>query len=61
VISCVVVGERVDARLKMKVELYNEILKEIKSFTGPGRTCGKYLQEKFPRYDIQRNSAFVVS
>lgn len=41
-------GQKVDARLKMKVELYNEILKEIKSFYGPGRTCAKYLQEKFP-------------
>jgi hypothetical protein len=52
----------VDARFKMKVELYNEILKEIKSFTGPGRTCTKYLQEKFPRYGIRRNHvSYVVS
>jgi hypothetical protein len=34
----------------MKVELYNEILKEIKSFSGPGRKCVKYIREKFPRY-----------
>jgi len=54
----VVGGKKVDARLKMKVELYNEILKEIKSFYGPGRTCAKYLQEKFPRYGIRRNSTF---
>ena len=60
VISCVVDEQEVDSRFKMKVELYNEILKEIKSFTGPGRTCSKYLQEKFPRYGIRRNIAFLM-
>jgi hypothetical protein len=39
---------------KMKVEVYNEILKEIKSYSGSGRRCAKHLQEKFPRYHICR-------
>jgi hypothetical protein len=46
---------------KMKVEVYNEILKEIKSFCGSGRKCAKHLQEKFPRYHIFRYSKELVS
>jgi hypothetical protein len=50
-----------DVRSKMKVELYNEILKEIKSFSGAGRKCGKYLKDKFPRYylNILQPSLYV--
>jgi hypothetical protein len=44
----------------MKAELYNEILKEIKSFSGSRRKCGKHLQEKFPRYYISRYFFFEV-
>lgn len=59
-VACVVGGGKVNARFRMRVELYNKILKEIKSFTGPGRTCGKYLQEKFPRYDMRSSGAFLT-
>jgi hypothetical protein len=45
----------------MKVQLYKEILKEIQSFSGPGRKCVKYLQEKFTRYDIATETLFFVS
>ncbi|XP_069682201.1 CDAN1-interacting nuclease 1 isoform X2 [Periplaneta americana] len=32
----------------MKVELYNDILKTIKTYNGPGRKCEKLLREKYP-------------
>jgi hypothetical protein len=43
----------------MKVQLYKEILEEIQSFSGPGRKCVKYLQEKFTRYDIATETLFL--